>query len=485
MRYCWNHDEPFVVGKHTAAICAEIDQAIANYRAGKSTFLIVSVPFRHGKSEILSRFLPPRWLGEFPDKDVMLATYGQHLADSMAHDARRIIESDSYQRCYPGVFTAYDTKAGGHWKTTGGGSFSAVGLGGPMTGKGYSLGLVDDYLKGRAEAESVVIRDKLWDSFTNDFLTRQAAISVTIILATRWHMDDIIGRIIARMATDPTFPTWKVIVFPAWTDNPEGRQYLFPERFSPEYYQARESELGVYGTQSLLLCDPRPRSGLMLKTDKVQIVTLDKVPGGLRWVRAWDLASTKKELVKQDPDWTVGFLMAVERLTGYGGMAVRRLWVKDMIRGRWDAPTRDRMIRQAAEIDGPSVVVATESVAGYKDTYQRLAEVMRGIRIVQPVVPPGDLVQRAGAIAPLFDDGRVFFVHGDWNQRALAGLGDFPSGAHDDEVAALSTGFEWCERNWPIMGVSEYLRKTNQLAPGMRGRPPDDRWQIRLPTRRA
>ncbi len=485
MQECWGRERPFVVGKHTQAICSEIDLAMARFDKGLSSYFIVTVPPRHGKSELISYFLPPHWLGRFQNTEIMLTTYGQELADTLSRGARDVLDSDRYRRIYPWVELDQMSRSVGRWETTTGGRVMATGLLGPMTGHGYSLGIVDDFVRNRVDAESPLIRDRTWESFTNDFMTRRAPVSVTIILATRWHFDDLIGRLIKHMAEDTSFPQFTLINFPAWVDGPDGREYLFLERFAKEYYLEQEATLGTYAVASLLLNDPRPREGNILKVDRVKIIEPDKIPGNLRWVRAWDLASTKKEVVKADPDWTVGFLMAVELVSGYGGMAKRRVFVRDMVFGRWEAPERDRRIKQTAETDGPAVAVATESVAGYKDTYTRLAEVMRGIRVVEAVVPPGDLVQRASAMAPVFEAGEVYFVRGEWNARALQVLGDFPSAAHDDEVAALSTGYEFCERNVPIMGLGEYLRKTGQLAPGMRGEPPDERYHIRIPTRRA
>jgi predicted phage terminase large subunit-like protein len=486
MRYCWCYSNRFAVGKHTRAICVEIDAAMQNFADGVSTFVIVTVPFRHGKSEIISVFAPPHWLGRFPTTEVLLTTYGQELADDLSRKAKRVYEGERFRRVYPDAAISKTSQAVSRWETSVGGKMAAAGLGGPMTGRGYSFGIVDDFVKNRQEAESALIRDRTWESFTNDFLTRRAPVSATIVLATRWHMDDLIGRIMIKMAENAEFPRFRYVNFPAWTDQPDGtREYLFPERFTDGYYRQSEASLGVYDTAALLLNDPRPREGNILKTDRVKIISADKISAGLRWVRAWDLASTKKELVKSDPDWTVGFLMAVETVSGYGGMAKKRMFVKDEIFGRWEAPERDRRIVQAAEADGPAVAVATESVAGYKDTFTRLAEVMRGIRVVEPVVPPGDLMQRAAAMAPIFEAGEVYFVQSEWNARALKVLGDFPSAAHDDEVAALSTGFEFLDRNRPIMGLGEYLRKTGQITPGMRGEPPDERYHIRIPTRRA
>ena len=446
MQYCWQKETPFIIGCHTRIICEKIDNAIQQYRIGQSSFLILKVPFRHGKSDIASRYLPPHFLGLFPDEEVLLITYSAGLAHDFSRFARTLVRADQYKAIFSKINLDRDAAAVQHWQLADRmGAMNAAGLGGIMTGRGYSLGILDDYHKNRQEAESATIRERNWDSFTNDFLTRRSPVSITIILATPWHVDDIIGRAEKAMKADPDFPTFELITFPAMDDEyPSG--YLFSERFPDNWYRSQAAALGTYGTASLLQCNPVSRSGNILKTDKVKIHEIEDLPPGLRWARAWDLASTEKQLVKEDPDYTVGMLLAIEwRLPPEElniGEKIPHLWIRDVMRGRWAAPERDRRIIQIAKIDGPGVRVGTESVAGYKDTYERLAEILKGIRSVAKITPPADLLIRVNPLEPIFEAGNVHLLRGDWNQTLLQEIGEYNSGSHDDQVAAMVTGWE-------------------------------------------
>jgi predicted phage terminase large subunit-like protein len=124
-----------------------------------------------------------------------------------------------------------------------------------------------------------------------------------------------------------------------------------------------------------------------------------------------------------------------------------------VVRGRWAAPERDRRIEQIAMADGPAVRVGTESVAGYKDTHARIAEVLMGKRVVEKVTPPGDLLIRVAPLEPIFEAGHVHLLRGDWNQIFLSEGTEYPRGAHDDQVAAMVTGYEMIARGveWGVL----------------------------------
>ena len=456
MQTTWARPSPMIVGQHTRAICARIDRAITDYRAGRSTYLIVMVPFRHGKSEIVSRYLPVHFLGLFPDEEVLVATYAQDLVDGFSRFGRALIRSERYCELFPDIEISDESSAVHHWELRDRlGSFSGSGLGGTMTGRGYALGIVDDYHKDRQDAESPAIRESNWTAFTESFLTRGAPVSITLIAASPWGVDDIIGRIRKAMRDDPAFPCFEILRWPAASDDYEGG-YLFLDRFSPEWYRQQFAALGSYAAAGLLQCEPVARVGNLLKTDRIEI--LDALPEGLqlRWVRAWDLASTEKQVAKSDPDWTAGMQMAVEYRREPGlPEPLPHLWIRDVMRGRWAAPERDRRIEQTAMSDGPEVRVGTESVAGYKDTYARLAEILRGRRVVEKVTPPGDLLIRVAPLEPIFEAGHVHLLRGDWNQPFISEATEYPRGAHDDQVAAMVTGYEMIARvvEWGVLHV--------------------------------
>lgn len=444
MKYCWvSPSRPLIEGIHTADICNTIDKAIERYRNGVSSRLIIKVPFRHGKSDIVSRYLPPHYLGMFPDNEVMVATYAADLSNTMSRFARSLIERDKYSELYPNIRLDHTSYKVTNWKLEGyQGSTHWAGVGGPMTGKGYDLGVVDDYLKNRQDAESVVVRDKQWRWFTNVFLTRAAPVSITIILATPWHVDDILGRIASEMKKDPEFPKFEVIRYPAFDDK-YSQGILFPERFPKKWYTQNRSALGPYGTASLMQCEPQKKEGNTFKVDKIKYIDASELPEGLTWVRGWDLASTEKELIKDDPDYTAGVLMAVEwEYREEVEEPVPHVFIKHVKRNQLEAPERNDDITKTSTMDGPEAELAIEIVAGYKDAYVQINRILSGIRTVNGIHATKDKMVRAVPVATAMEAGNVSVVRGEWNHEFVDELAAFPGGKHDDMVDAMSAGFD-------------------------------------------
>jgi len=458
INYTWqNKTDPFVVGRHTRVICDTIDRAIERYRNGQSSFYIIKVPFRHGKSEIISRKLPAHYLGLFPDGKVLVVGHTASLSVGYNKESRDLMKTPEYNELFPDVSVNPNDSSAGHWKIFDhqGESF-ACGLGGAMAGQGYTLGLLDDYCRNRLDAESPTMRQNMWDSFTNDFMTRRAPVSITIILATPWHTDDIIGRIEKKMETDNTFPKFEVISMPAFSeDYPTGT--LFPERFNQEWYAEQKATLGDYGSAALLQMNPITRGGNLIDISNItQHKTIEEYPESLRWYRVWDLAHTKKERNKPDPDYTAGTLLAFRLKPGTREW---ELWIKDVVRFRLIAPERDNLIRHTAEIDGAYVKIGVEDTIDSKDAFATLRAVFNGRRIVQSARGRGDKVMRATPLEPIFKAGNVHVpANATWLGAWIAELAAFPSGAHDDMVDNLSAGYSLCTKapgvtSAPLMGV--------------------------------
>lgn len=463
MQYTWeNPNEPYAIGRHTRTICHLIDEAVNDYKDGKSTYLVVKVHPRAGKSEILSQKLTAHFIGAFPDNDVMICCYNSSLAEKNSKLARNVLRNRKYKELYGD----FDLEGGvQQWNIAGHrGMVTASGLISGITGNGYILGLLDDYMAGRETAESQTIRDKTWDEFTNSFLTRRAPVSITIVLATQWHVDDIIGRIERKINPesedyDKDFPKFRIVSFPAtngegdvWIERTKESKahwehqkwdYLFPERFTPEFYKQQRATLGDYSFSSLYQCSPQLRGGNLFFMDRIKFHDSVADFPKTKYYRIWDLAHTAKQTQKADPDWTSGTLLAYTKKI-VDGVTLWELWIKDVQRIRAKAPERDVFIRAVTEKDGGAVTVAVENSMDSKDAVSTMQTILNGRVIVRPLNIRYDKVARAGYIEPIFDGGNVHVLRGEWNLDWLAEFKEFPSGKHDDQVDNVTAGYFLC-----------------------------------------
>jgi hypothetical protein len=242
---------------HHRVIATELEKI---EKSGDSEYkiIIVTVPPRHGKSEECTIGFPAWYLGRNPTKEIITVSYSAELSLDFGSKTRSLVASEMYQQVFPGVTLKEDEKAKAKWRTNKGGSYTSVGVGGAITGRGANVLIIDDPIKNREEAESDVIRDKVWDFFTSTAYTRLEPGGVVFIILTRWHVDDIAGRILA----DPRLgPRTKLIKFPAIAteDEPPYRkagEALWKGRWDKEVLMETKNIIGPYDWQALYQCSP-------------------------------------------------------------------------------------------------------------------------------------------------------------------------------------------------------------------------------------
>ena len=162
---------------------------------------------------------------------------------------------------------------------------------------------------------------------------------------------------------------------------------MFPERLGKKWYARQRATLGNYGTASLLQCEPVARGGNLLQIDKVKIIGADDLPKDLIWGRCWDLASSAEQKKGDNPDYNAGVKLAIKyKKSEELDMDVPILYISDITRKQMEAPERNRRIIQNVKMDGPGTLLGVESVAGYKDTFTIMRDLLEGITTVEEVV---------------------------------------------------------------------------------------------------
>jgi predicted phage terminase large subunit-like protein len=392
--------------------------------------LIIEVPPRHGKTLTVSRLFPAWALGRNPDIRAMLVSYGASLAHKNSRMARNFIKSPYYQAIFPDIQLATDSQSMSEWNILDHeGGCDAMGIEGSATGKGAHLLILDDLVKSRAEAESEVIREKTWDAFTGDLYNRLEPHGVIIMMFTRWHLDDPVGR-----ALDMAGEDWLRIHLPAFAEknDPLGREIgaaLWPERYNEEVLTKIESAIGEYNFSSQYGQNPLPSKGGLFDTSKIERVTM--LPKLNEFIRFYDLAATKKT----KSDYTAGVKLGIDSQENIYILHVYReqktpTEIELDILNNAISDTRSCAIRLEAEKQG---IVQLDYILSNPK--------FRGFT-VDGKPPLGDKYTRATSIASRVKGGKVFMLHGEWNQAFIDELNVFPYGAHDDQVDALSGAYD-------------------------------------------
>lgn len=412
---------------------AEVLQRVAD---GELRRVMIFMPPRHGKSEAISRLFSAYYLSRYPERWVGVSSYAAELAYTLSRAAR-----ENYTR--GGGDLSDSASAVKHWETTQGGGFWAAGVGGPITGKGFHLGIIDDPLKNQEEASSKTIREKQKDWYRSTFYTREEANDGAIVVVqTRWHEDDLSGWLLSEEVGNDEPERWHVVHFEALREDslpeypesctvePDPREpgeALCPERYTAAKLRKIMRNVGSYVWNALYQGRPRAREGGFFRRAWFEIV--EASPKHATRVRYWDKAGTES-----GGDWTVGVKIARTMAGIY--------YVEDVVRVQHSPGARDQVILQTAQIDGRGCEQWSEQEPGSSGKADAAAFIRLLAGFTCHTEPAsGSKELRAGPFAAQAEAGNVKLVLGAWNRDYLDELTDFPVGKHDDQVDASSGAF--------------------------------------------
>jgi predicted phage terminase large subunit-like protein len=403
-----------------------VEQRLEDVTFGRIRKLMLSVPPQHGKSSLVTERYPVYAIDRTGGRTrVIIGGYNQDFARRFGRKTKKLASE-----C--GIVTTADkdtSKGQAEWETPQGGGVVSVGVGSGVTGRPGDLIIIDDPVKSREEAESAAYRERCWNWYTDDLYSRLQQDGSIILIMTRWHEDDLAGRILAS----EDGPNWTVINLPAEAEDndPLGRQPgepLCPERFDSEALQDKRRVMGSYGWSALYQGRPAPREGGFFKRQWFEIV--DATPANAIRVRYWDLAASQ-----DTGDWTVGTLMSKTPEGLY--------YVEDVQRAQLTPRGVEQLVKQTAAMDGRNVKIWMEQEPGSSgkmviDTYSRL---LAGYSF-HGNHPTGPKELRADPFSAQCEAGNVKLKKAQWNGAWLDEACNFPNGAHDDQVDSASAAFD-------------------------------------------
>ncbi len=392
--------------------------------------LMVLMPPGAAKSTYTSILFPVWWFARHPGSSVISACHTADLANLFARQARSLVIEHADALGYQ---LQGGERAASRWVTSNRGRYFATGVRGPLTGRRADLAIIDDPIRGFADAESLRHRDNVWDWFRSDLVTRMKPRGRIVLVMTRWHQDDLAGRLLDKHASE-----WTVLKLPALAEagDPLGRlpgQALWPEWEDEAALLRKRDQVGERVWTALFQQTPRPAQGSTFVVSGIEILSAPPDLSDGVIVRAWDLAATAPD-GRNDPDHTVG----VKLMRDSAG----RWIVLDIIRQRTSALEVERALFGAAQADGKSVIVCLPQDPGQagKAQVDNYVRSLPGYRVHRSP-ESGSKQIRALPVAAQIEVGNLALVPAAWNHDFIEELRDFPYGRKDDQVDALVRGF--------------------------------------------
>ncbi len=456
-----------------AKIAATLDRCVQ----GAIHKLMIFAPPQHGKSELVSVRFPTYWLGHHPNDPVVLTSYGASLAEFKSRQARQIVESADYARLFPHVTTDIGSRAVNNWRLAPPqrGGMLAAGVGGPITGHGAMLGIIDDPFENWEQAQSQTVRDRVWEWYKGTFRTRIWENGIIILIMTRWHEDDLAGRLLAEQGDE-----WTVLRLAARAESQPERDEnnrrlgiaagepdplarepgmpLTPRRFSDEALHGIERDVGSLVWSAEYQGVPRSLEGNRFKRHWFEVI--DALPATIkRRVRYWDNAATEA-----GGCYTVGLLLAET--------ADQHYIVEDVVRGQWSSDQRNQIVKQTAALDAERGRTVSAQGAGSgksnarpneNETERLLPNAVQiyveqepgsaGIDAIRAITklltgypvradhPTGSKDVRLEPYAAQCEVGNVKLLRGAWNLAYIDEMCAVPNGKYRDQADASAGAF--------------------------------------------
>jgi predicted phage terminase large subunit-like protein len=418
-------------------------------RSGALDRVIIVWPPRHTKTETATVRFPAYWLERAPDEQVIVAAHTQRLANKISRKIRRLA---------PGRFPlSSERTAVEEWETEKGGGLRAVGVGVAVAGHGGHLIFIDDPFKSRKDAESQLYRDRVWEWYTDDLYTRLEPGGSIVLVMTRWHEDDLVGRILAS----PDAPNWRVFHLPALAleNDPLGRKpgrALCPERYDEKDLERIRVVEGSYGFASLYQGMPAPPEGGIFKRTwwnfwapgplirQLPPVAI-KLPDG-SFLRK-PAAVLPSRFAFEAQSWDMAFKNNAENdfvCGGDWGKVGANCYLLDLVKAHLDFPGTVKAMREFTKQHPNATAKWVEGKANGPAIIQTLRGELQGLIEVEP---EGGKEARAHAVAALVEAGNVFLPHPalvqatdghNWVEELIDSAATFPHASHDDDVDQMT-----------------------------------------------
>jgi len=418
----------FKVGPHHRKL-SKIFQDVID---GKKKRVIINIAPRMGKSEFSSYLFPAFFLGNYPNKKIIMGTHTASLSEDFGRRVRNMLEDEDYNAVFPGTKLAQDQKASGKWSTADGGQYYAAGVGGALAGRGADLFMIDDpHSEQDVKANSRLAFDTAWSWFQTGPLQRLMPNGAIIVVMTRWGPLDLTGRLIDYQVKNPDSPRWEIVELPAiLNEGTENEKSLWPEQWPLESLKSAKSSMDPRYWNAQYMQQPTSDVSAIISRKSWRIWLHDDPPPCEYIIQSWDTAHETKSTSDYSACTTWGVWYNEEENNA------PQLMLLDAFKDRMAFPELKVIaFKHWKEWDPDAFIVEKKAAGG------PLIQELRAMGIpVQEFTPSrgNDKMVRVNAIADLFTSGIVWAPDTRWAREVIEEVAAFPVGENDDYVDTTS-----------------------------------------------
>jgi len=429
IEFCKRMQPDYIVGRHHR-ILADMLMGLEN---GTEDRVCVNIPPRHGKSQLVSIFFPAWFLGRNPDKKVMMVSHTTDLAVDFGRKVRNLLSLQDYKDIFPNVNLATDSKSAGRWNTNMGGEYYACGVGSALAGRGAHLLLIDD-----PHSEQDVINgnfsvfEKAYEWFTFGARTRLMPGGRVAIIQTRWHMDDLTGRVVKDMTQNDKSDQYEVVEFPAVLeveDKKSGElveKPLWPEFFDMPALERTKASMPLFQWNAQYQQQPTAEEAAIVKREWWQIWEKENPPPCEYIIMSLDSAAEKHNRADYTALTTWGVFFN-EDTNAYN------IILLNSIKDRYEFPELKELAMEQYRMWEPDAFIVEKKSSGVA-LYQEMRRMGLVIQEYTPHRGSGDKLARLNSVSDIIASELVWVPQTRWAEEVIEEIAGFPFMSNDDLV---------------------------------------------------
>ena len=429
MEFCKHMQADYKVGKHHRML----GDMLMDIEQGDKDRICVNIPPRHGKSQLVSIMFPAWFLGRNPNKKVMMVSHTTDLAVDFGRKVRNMIATDDYKAIFPTVSLAVDSKSAGRWNTNTGGEYYACGIGSSIAGRGADLLIIDD-----PHSEQDVINgnfevfEKAYEWFTYGARTRLMPGGSVAIIQTRWHMDDLTGRVVADMSQNANADQYDIVEFPALLEVPDKensgyvKKPLWPEFFDLDALLRTKASMPSFQWNAQYQQEPTAEEASIVKREWWQSWGDKKPPTCEYIIMSLDSAAESHNRADFTALTTWGVFLN-EETSAYN------IILLNSIKKRLEFPELKEMAMEEYGEWNPDSFIVEKKNSGTA-LYQEMRRMGLPVQEYTPHRGSGDKLARLNSVSDIVSSGLVWVPTTRWAEEVVEEIAGFPFMSHDDLV---------------------------------------------------